>query len=217
MRIFDRKSVSYLVAGVMFILMPTTGFAFDQNRTISKDELSNGYGTINKKYDNKRPPKPGKRQLPQLEQSFEKGSFAYSMGVDAAQSDDLVSAIKHWKLSSADGNFYANWQLARYYLGAFNGAKNDKEAINYLRLVVGQYDLSSESRVRRQISADAMVDLANFYTNGSEAAAFKPSIPIALKLLKLASSSVGHATANFLLGELYFTDEYIKSQKKTRC
>ncbi|MBL1422106.1 MAG: sel1 repeat family protein [Alphaproteobacteria bacterium] len=214
MRIFDRKSVSYFAAGIMFILMPTTGFAFDKNRTISQDELSNGYGTINKKYDKKSSPKPPRRRLPPLEQSFEKGSFAYSMGVDAAQSDDLVSAIKHWKLSSADGNFYANWQLARYYLGTFDGQKNDKDAINYLQLVVAQYDLSSESRVRRQISADAMVELANFFTSGSEAADFKPRIAIALKLLKLASSSVGHAKANFLLGELYFTDEYIMPQKK---
>lgn len=202
------------MAGIMFILMPTTGFAFDQNRTISKDELSNGYGTINKKYDKKRPKKPPRRQLPPLEQSFEKGSFAYSMGVDAVKSGDLVSAIKHWKLSSTDGNFYANWQLARYYLGVFDGSKNDKDAIHYLQLVVGQYDLSSESRVRRQISADAMVELASFFTSGSEAVALKRSIPIALKLLKLASSSVGHAEANFLLGELYFTDEYIKPQKK---
>lgn len=214
MRTFDRKSVSYLVAGIMFILMPTTGFAFDKNRTITKDELSNGYGTINKKYDQKRPLKPHTGQLPPLEQAFVKGSFAYSLGVDASQSGDLVSAVKHWKLSSTDGNFHANWQLARYYLGVFDDLKNDKDAIHYLQLVVGQYDLSSESRVRRQISADAMVELASFFTNGSETAAFKPSLPIALRLLKLASSSVGHAKANFLLGELYFTDEYIKPQKK---
>lgn len=198
----------------MFILMPASGFAFDKTRTISQDELSNGYGTINKKYDKRRPARPPRKRLPPLEQSFEKGSFAYSMGVDAAQSDDLVSAIRHWKLSSADGNFYADWQLARYYLGAFGGPKNDKDAIYYLQLVVVQYDLSSESRVRRQISADAMVELAIFFTSGSEAAAFKPSIAVALKLLKLASSSVGHAKANFLLGELYFTDEHIMPQKK---
>ena len=214
MRTFDRKFISYFVAGILLIAVPTTGFSLEKNRTISKDELSNGYGTINKKYDKRRPPKPPRRQAPPLNQSFEKGSFAYSMGVDAANTGDLISAVKHWRLSSADGNFYANWQLARYYLGAFDTKKNDKQAINYLQSVVGQYDLSSESRVRRQISADAMVELAHFYTLGSEAAAFKQSIPVALKLLKLASSSVGHAKANYLLGEFYFFDEYIKPQKK---
>ena len=215
MQTFDRKFISYFVVGISLCLLPTASFAFDKNRTITKDELSNSYGTINKKYDNTRTLKPSKTPLPRaFEQSFEKGSFAYSMGVDAAKTGDLVSAVKHWKLSAADGNFHANWQLARYHLGMFNNQKNDEQAIHYLQLIVAQYDLSSESRVRRQISADAMVELASFYTMGNEATGFKRSIPVALKLLKLASSSVGHAKANFLLGELYFTDEYIKPQKK---
>lgn len=203
------------MVGIGFALMPTMVFALDKNRTISIDELSNSYGTINKKYDNKKPLRPP-RELPprQLEQSFEKGSFAYSLGIDAAKSGDLASAVKHWKLSSADGNFYANWQLARYHLGGFDNHRNDKQAIHFLQLVVGQYNLSSESRKRRQISADAMVELAAFYTQGSEAVEFKPNLNIALKLLKLASSSVGHAKANYLLGELYFNDKYIKPQKK---
>lgn len=197
--------------------MPTIGFALEKKRTISQDELSNSYGTINKKYDKaKRPaPQQGIQQQLQIPRQIEKGSFAYSLGVDAARSGDINSAVKHWKLSSNEGNFFANWQLARYFLGEFKfSQKNDIEAIKFLQLVVAQYDISSESRARRQISADAMVELAIFYTNGSQSAKLKPRQKIALKLLKLASSSVGHSKANYLLGELYFNNKYISPQKK---
>lgn len=198
--------------------MPTMAMALDKKRTISKDELSNSYGTINKKYDNRRP-RSSQNNAPLFQQQnapsqIEKGSFAYSMGIDAAQSGDLESAVRHWRLSSNEGNFFATWQLARVNLGDFNTQKNDQDAIKYLQLVVAQYDISSESRVRRQISADAMVELAIFYTLGSKPASLNANLPVALKLLNLASSSVGHSKANYLLGELYFNDKFIRPQKK---
>ena len=91
--------------------------------------------------------------------------------------------------------------------------KNDVKAIKFLRLVASQNGLNSESRTRKQISADAMVELADFYTLGSEPAKLKPQLQVALKLLKLAASAVGHATANYKLGQLYFTGDYLKPQK----
>ncbi|MGL1920116.1 MAG: sel1 repeat family protein [Hyphomicrobiales bacterium] len=201
--------------GGIISIAPITAQAFDKNRTISQDELSNDYGTINKKYDKNRGKPPPRRpiQRPNVSQ-IEKGSFAYSLGIDAAKTGDLKSAIRHWKLSSNDGNFHAHWQLARYYLGIFKTPKDDIQAIKYLRLIVEQYNLSSESKIRTQISADAMVELSLFYIHGSDVAHLTPNIKLALRLLKLASSSVGHSQANFLLGEIYFNNDYIKSQKK---
>lgn len=215
MPIFDQKQIVCLLFGVALAVTPMTAFALDKNRTISQDELSNTYGTINKKYDNKRQVIRPQRQPNQPQaQQIEKGSFAYSMGLDAANAGDLKSAVRHWKLSSNDGNFHAHWQLARYYLGVFKTPKDEKQAIQYLGLIVEQYDISSESKARRHISADAMVELALFYILGSEPAELKPDIALSLRLLKLASSSVGHSQANYLLGEIYFNDQFIKSQKK---
>lgn len=198
----------------MLTFTPMTVFAFDKNRTISKDELSDSYGTLAKTYRNPAKPTPNNKSSLPLTPHFEKGSFAYSLGVEAAKANDFKSAVNHWKLSSKDGNFYADWQLARYYLGQFDYKRNDVEAIKYLRLVISQYNLSRESKTRKQISADAMVELATFFTHGSVTANLTAKLPVALKLLKLAASSVGHSEANFLLGELYFTGKYLKPQKK---
>lgn len=214
MRIFDPKIVNIVAIGLFLNLMPMAAYAFDHKRTISKDELSDSYGTIAKSFQYEQTQKPTpKRSILPLTPHFEKGSFAYSLGVEAARNNDYERAEKHWLLSSDDGNFYADWQLARYYLGAFNDQKNDVKALKFLRLVASQNGLNSESRTRKQISADAMVELANFYTVGSNTAKLKPHLQVALKLLKLAASAVGHPTANYRLGELYFTGDYLKPQK----
>lgn len=219
MRTFNRKFYIGSMVGITLVLMSSNGLALDIKRIISTDELSTNYGTINKKYDKKieikKKAKTPKRKIARpIAKKIAKGSFAYSLGNDAAKSGDVVTAVKHWKLASKVGNFNANWQLARFYLGALNGQKNRKLAHKHLLMVVSQYDLSSESRVRRQISADAMVELADFYVSGSKDAGVKKNFANALKLLKLASASVGHSKANFLLGDLYFKGKFVPKQKK---
>ncbi len=196
-------------------MIPINAYAADKYNTISKDELTNRYGTVAKiKNVSKRSEPYLRSDKNRLSPHFEKGSFAYLMGNDSAKSGDYESALKHWKLSSIEGNFYADWKLAQLFLGKFSSQKDDIKAIKYLRLVISQYKLSSNSRTRLQITSDAMVELAIFYTNGSQQAKLQPNIPNVIKLLNIASSSVGHAQANYLLGEIYFNNKHVRPQKK---
>ncbi|NRA88393.1 MAG: sel1 repeat family protein [Rhizobiales bacterium] len=183
-------------------MLPTTVFSNEQKkRTPPQVQLKKTYDAF---------ARPNRVS----EFNFEKGSFAYSMGNAAAKSMDFESAIKHWNLASKAGNFYADWQLARYYLGFLDNNYDSKKATKYLRLVVSKNKLNSNFSLNKRISANALVELAVFYRSGNKLAGIPKNVRQAIKLLKYAATSIGHPKANYLLGEILFNGENQKSQKK---
>ncbi len=208
MRIFNKKNIINILAGIAIVAMPAVS-----NATQSKK--NNDYGTfVDYKFLEKIKQKNMQNIIELNIFGIQDGGFSYSMGNDAAKSLDFSTAIRHWGLSSRANNFYANWQLARYYLGWFNNQRDDVKAINFLRIIIEENKLNSETVSEREISADAMVELAVIYIHGSKIANITPDIKQAIRLLEYASLSVGHAKANYLLGEIFYSDKYKMKQKR---
>lgn len=131
---------------------------------------------------------------------FQRGLQAYNAG-------DGRLAVENWRLAAEDGHLPAMWNLSILYRRGELVETDIPESIHYLRRVAARHDPNRRPGAEAAMTVAALVELADIYRIGEEAAGIEPSPASAARMYQIAATLYGDARAQHRLGMMYLAGE----------
>ena len=116
-------------------------------------------------------------------------------------------AVQVLKYAAENGNSAAQWKLARLYQTG-DGVKADPiQAFSMFEKIASQYPLARPNTPNWQFSADALVQLGNYYKNGISNSSIHPDRNKAQMMYTTAAMVFRHPGAQFELGRMQLSSD----------
>lgn len=115
-------------------------------------------------------------------------------------------AFQVLKYAADNGNPAAQWKLAKSYQNGDGVEQDPLQAFSMFQRIADQYSLARPNTPNWQFSADALVQLGNYYKNGIEDTDIQADRNKAQVMYTTAAMVFRHAGAQFELGRMQLYD-----------